>query len=374
MLLDKAGNFKSEFDGSQDYDLTLRYTDAASKIVHIPKILYFWRIHKNSVASDIGNKLYAITAGQNAVREHLLKHGISAQIEGAVPNSGFNRIVYDLTGQPLVSIIIANKDNISFLQGCISSIIKKTNYNKYEIIIIENNSTEKNTFAYYKELEKQKNIRVVYWEEKGFNYSQINNYGVKNADGQHIIFLNNDVEIITPNWIEEMLMYSQRSDVGAVGIKLYFPNNTIKHAGVILGLFGLAGHIYLGASRDAVGYMARLKVTQNMSAVTAVCMMVKKTVFEEAGFFEPEFYASFGDIDLCLKIKHKGYLNVWTPFAEAYHHESKTRGYPDTPEKQREFAGEVEKFNTKWKKYLAAGDPYYNCNFSLNKVDYSLIW
>jgi len=369
-LTEQAGTFRSEFDGSQDYDLILRYTDIASKICHIPQLLYFWRSHGDSAAADIGNKSYAITAAKNAIMEHLTKQGISAQIESTKVNSSFYKIIYDLTERPLVSIIISNKDHVPILQKCLSSIKEKTTYGDYEIIIVENNSEEKTTFAYYEELKNQTNIHIVYWEEKGFNYSKINNYGVQYAHGKHLIFLNNDVEIITPNWIEEMLMFSQRSDVGAVGIKLYFPDDTIQHAGVIMGMGGIAGHIYPGVPRDTMGYMGRLHIVQNMSAVTAACMMIRKSVFNEVGNFSSELETSFNDVDLCLKIRNAGYLIVWTPFAEAYHYESKTRGYPDTPDKQREFVIDIDKFKAKWGKELAAGDPYYNCNYSLDRADY----
>jgi len=371
-IANQAGKFRSEYDGSQDHDLFFRYTDVAAKIYHIPQLLYFWRIHNNSVTYDIGTKSYAVDAGKNAVRNHLIKHGILAKVESTKECQTFYRIYYDLIGQPLVSIIIPNKDHILLLQNCISSIKEKTAYSNYEIIIVENNSMEDDTFTYYEELKKQTNIRIVYWEEEGFNYSKINNYGVQYANGQHFVFLNNDVKIITPNWIEEMLMYSQRSDVGAVGIKLYFPDDTIQHAGVIIGICGgTAGQIYYGYPRDTIGYVGRLHIVQNMSAVTAACMMISKSIFEEVGGFLPEFYASWSDVDLCLRIRAAGYLIVWTPFAEAYHHESKTRGYPDTPEKQHEFSKENDKLKTKWNKVLAAGDPYYNCNFSLDSADYS---
>jgi GT2 family glycosyltransferase len=371
-LMNQAGMFRSEFDGSQDHDLVLRYTDIASKIVHIPKLLYFWRSHENSAASDIGTKLYAITAGKNAIMEHLAKLGISAKVESAIESSGFYKVIYDLAERPLVSIIIPNKDNVPLLQKCLCSIMEKTTYDKYEIIIVENNSTEDATFAYYEELKQYANIHVVYWEGKGFSHSELNNFGVKYAKGEQLILMNNDIEIITPNWIEEMLMYSQRKDVGAVGNKLYYPNDTIQHAGVILGLLGLAGHIYHDSPRDAVGYMARLRIAQNMSVVTAACIMIKRSVFEEVGQFSSEFPASFNDVDLCMKIRKAGYLIVWTPYAEAYHYESKTRGYPDTPEKQRVFAQEIALFKEKWPNELVAGDPYYNCNFSLERADYSL--
>jgi GT2 family glycosyltransferase len=369
-IMEQAGTFRSEFDGSHDHDLVLRYTDIASKIVHIPKLMYFWRIHENYTASEPSNKLYAITAGKNAVRDHLAMHGISARVESAIESSGFYRVIYDITGQPLVSIIIPNKDNIALLRNCLSSIMEKTTYDNYEIIIVENNSTEEATFAYYKELKQYTNIHVVFWEGTGFNYSELNNFALQYVKGTQLVFLNNDVEIITPDWIQEMLMYSQRDDVGAVGIKLYYPNDTIQHAGIILGLFGIAGHIYRGFPRYEAGFLGKLKIAQNTSAVTGACMMVRKSVFEKVGLFSPEFPSSFNDIDLCMKIRNTGYLIILTPYAEAYHHESKTRGLFDTPEKQRKNDNDEAIFKEKWSKELAAGDPYYNRNFSLERVDY----
>jgi len=371
-LMEQAGTFRSEFDGSQDYDLILRYTDIASKIYHIPKLLYFWRSHGNSAASDINNKLYAITAAEKALNNHFKRCGISAHAEYQKDVLGFFRIIYELKEFPQVSIIIPNKDHVSILRSCINSIIEKTTYKNYEIIIVENNSTENATFLYYNELKKHSNINVIYWKGTGFNHSELNNFGVQYAKGTHLILLNNDIEIITPNWLEEMLMFSQRNDVGAVGIKLYYPNDTIQHAGIIIGLLSLAGHIYRGSQRNEVGFMARLKIAQNMSAVTAACMMVRKTVFYKVGGFSSEFKNSFNDVDLCLKIRKAGYLNVWTPFAEAYHYESKTCGYADTPDKKRKFEIEIYKFRKKWGKELATGDPYYNCNFSLDRADYTI--
>jgi len=371
-LVDQAGTFRSEFDGSQDHDLILRYTDIASKIVHISKLLYFWRSHENSAAFDLNTKLYAITAGRSAVKEYLAKHGIPVRVESTKVHPTIYRVIYDLIERPLVSIIIPNKDNISLLRNCLSSIMEKTTYDNYEIIIVENNSTEDVTFTYYEELKQYANIRVVYWKGKGFYYSELNNFALQYVKGTQLIFLNNDVEIITPNWIEEMLMYSQRSDVGAVGIKLYFSDNTIQHAGIILGIGGIADYILPRAPRDTIGYMGKLHFVQNMSAVTAACMMVRMSVFKEVGQFPLEFTASFNDVDLCMRIRKSGYLIVWTPFAEAYHYESKTRGYPDTPEKLAVFAQEIALFKEKWAKELAVGDPYYNCNFSLDSADYSL--
>jgi len=369
-LINEAGVFRKEFDGSQDYDLILRYTDIAKNINHIPKLLYFWRSHENSTASGIKAKIYTVNAAKNAIKEHLTHHNLSAIIESTAIDVSFYRLKYYLFEQPLVSIVILNKDNIILLKKCINSIIEKSTYKNIEIIIIENNSIEHETFTYYDELKKYNNIKVIYWEGKGFNYSLLNNFALPFCNGTHLLFLNNDIEIITPNWIEEMLMFSQRNDVGAVGIKLYFSDDTIQHAGVILGMGGVAGHIYPGVPRDTVGYIGKLHLVQNMTAVTAACMMVKKSVFLEVNLFSTEFFASWSDIDLCLKIRRAGYLIVWTPFAEVYHYESKTRGYPDTLEKQIIFRQEISTFKEKWEEELVKGDPYYNCNFSLERADY----
>ena len=371
-LMEKAGSFRSEFDGSHDYDLILRYTDIASKVCHIPKLLYFRRKYKNSVTLDINNKLQIVSAGENVIRDYLKKRGIPARVENKFGLPGFYRVFYELTERPLVSIIIPNKDNISLLRNCLSSIMEKTTYNNYEIIIVENNSTKDSTFAYYEELKRYENISVAYWQGQGFSYSEICNFGAQFASGKQLLYLNNDIMIITPHWIEEMLMYSQRNDVGMVGAKLYFLNGAVQHAGVILGLGGIAGHIYLGAPYDEIGFMAKLQVVQNMSAITAACMMIRRSVFEEVGLFTPEFCDSFNDVDLCLKIRSAGYLIVWTPYVEAYHLESKSRGYYTTSRKKRKIVQETALFKEKWGKVLDAGDPYYNCNYSLDRADYSL--
>ena len=370
-LVEQAGVFNDELDGSQDHDLFLRYTDRATKIHHIPKILYFWRSYDDSVASNISNKTYAISSGINAVKKHLEFKGLPAHVQSTKIDDYLYRITYALTQHPLVSIIVPNKDNVHILRNCLSSIIEKTTYNNYEIIIVENNSVESNTFNFYNELKNHSNIKITYWEGKEFNYSAINNYGIQHSKGSQLILLNNDIEIITPNWIEEMLMYCQRDDVGAVGIKLIFPDNTIQHAGVILGLGGVAGHLYRTFPTGTRGYFGRLHFVQNLTAVTAACMMVKRTAIEQAGLFDPEFSSSFNDVDLCMKIRKAGYLIVWTPFAEAYHHESKSRGYDDKPDKQIRIQKEAAIFKKRWAKELEEGDPYYNPNFSLYCNDYS---
>ena len=368
-LMDKAGVFRSEFDGSQDYDLILRYTYIAAKVCHISKLLYF---HRKREKSNIDKKLNVISSAEKAITEHLKSRGIQAQVENKIGLPGYYRIIYELTEKPLVSIIIPNRDNASLLRNCLSSIMEKTTYDNYEIIIVENNSADNATLNFYKELKRYDNVHIVNWGGKNFNFSEICNMGYRHAKGKQLIFLNNDIEIITPNWIEEMLMYCQRDDVGVVGAKLYFSNRSIQHAGVVLGIEGTAGHILYGAPFGSSGYMGGLQIVQNMSAVTGACMMVKRKVFEDVGFFPPEFCISYNDFDLCIRIRKAGYLVVWTPYAEAYHFESKSRGYNITHEKKRKLTNEIALFKLKWKNELATGDPYYNRNFSLNNANFSI--
>lgn len=372
-LLKIVGGFRKECDGSQDHDMILRLIEHANNIVHIPQILYHWRCSKNSVASDPNAKPYTAKSGILAVKEHLQRCGLNATVESSAVHPNVYRIKYELVEKPLISILIPNKDHIEELSRCIESIRNKSTYSNYEIIVIENNSTERKTFEYYEKIGEISNIQVITCETNGeFNYSKVNNYAVEFANGEHIILLNNDIEIITNNWIEEMLMYSQREDVGAVGAKLYYPNNTIQHAGVIVGIKGIAAHSHQFMPRSTVGYMFRCYVPQDLSAVTAACLMMKKSVFREVGGLdENNFKVAFNDIDLCMRIRKAGYLIVWTPYAEAYHYESISRGAEDTPEKRERFCGEIERFKRRWGKELEAGDPYYNPNLTLDREDFS---
>ena len=362
--------FRSDFDGSQDYDLILRLTEKAQHIVHIPKILYYWRGHSGSVASDISAKPYTLAAAKRALSEHLARVGLSGEVMDSVVPSTY-QIKYKLLSTPLISILIPNKDHIDDLKKCISSIEEKTTYPFWEIIIIENNSVEEETFRFYESIQQKKNIYVVHWKST-FNYSAINNFGAEFAKGEHFILLNNDVEVISPDWIEQMLMFSQRHDVGAVGCMLYYPDDTIQHAGVILGIGGVGGHAHKYFHRGDYGYMSRLTIAQNYSAVTAACMMIPRHVWNEVGGLDESFAVAFNDVDLCMRIRKAGYLIVWTPYAELYHYESKSRGLEDTPEKKKRFEGEVCHFQECWAKELAAGDPYYNPNLTLEKEDFSL--
>jgi len=373
-LLEKTGKFNSEYNGSQDHDMILRLTENAKKIYHIRKIMYFWRCHKGSVASGIEAKTYAIKAGQKAVHDSVVRNGYNCEVTSTKLCPTAYKIKYEIKIHPLVSIIIPNFDHKEDLQRCVESIIEKTTYDNYEIVIIENNSTEQKTFDYYDYLtQNYENIKVFNFETDEFNYSEINNFGVKNSTGEYLIFLNNDTEIITPDWIQEMLMYAQREDVGAVGVKLYYPDDTIQHAGVIIGLGGVAAHSHKNFKKEDLGHMARAIVTQDLSAVTAACMMVPRKVFEEVnGFDDEKFKVAYNDVDLCMKIRKLGYLVVFTPFAELYHYESKSRGNDDTPEKMKRFKSEIKRFKEKWREELEKGDPYYNPNLSLDYEDFRL--
>ncbi len=370
-LLQKTGLFRKEFDGSQDHDMILRLAEQTNKIIHIPQVLYFWRSHSNSVAQSISTKKYAVNAGIKAVQSHLERTGYKGIVESvSKANPTFYRTKYTLEQVPLISILIPNNDQKEILKRCIDSIYEKTTYENYEIIIIENKSKAEETFTYYTELEKKENIKVVVWEHE-FNYSKINNFGVQYCNGEHIVLLNNDIEVITPNWIEEMLMYSQREEIGAVGAMLYYPNDIIQHAGVIIGIGGVAGHSHKHFIRGHHGYFGRLLLAQNLSAVTAACLMIKKSIFDELKGLDEEFTVAFNDIDFCMRVRKAGYLICWTPFAELYHHESLSRGYEDTPEKIKRFEGETARFRKRWDKELENGDPYYNPNLTLEREDFS---
>lgn len=374
-LLDSTELFRTKFDGSQDHDMILRLTDKAERIVHVPKLLYYWRCHPASVASNISAKTYAIDAAKGAVADHLRKHGYTDfRITGTKAFETIFKIRYKINGTPLITIVIPNKDHASDLKRCVTSILEKSTYTNYEIIIVENNSTDKKTFDLYEELkETSEKIKVV--EFKGeFNYSEVNNFGVSFAKGEYILLLNNDTEVISVNWLEEMLMYAQREDVGAVGAKLYYGDKTIQHAGVVIGLGAhrTAGHTHYKMPKDNLGYMGRLCYAQDVSAVTGACLLVKKSLWDKVGGLDTDFKISLNDVDFCLKLRKEGYLNVFTPFAELYHYESISRGLDDQGEKAERYNKESELFRNKWKSELEKGDPYYNPNFSLDRSDFSV--
>lgn len=373
-LLDGTELFRTKFDGSQDHDMILRLTDEAQNIVHVPKLLYYWRSHAGSVAANINAKSYAIESARGAVADHLRKHGFDHfTITSTRAFETIFKITYEIIGEPKISIVIANRDHVEDLRRCVSSIFEKSTWENYEIIIVENNSQTKEIFAYYDELKNNPRIKIVTYEGE-FNYSKVNNMGVREATGDYILLLNNDTQVITVNWMEELLMYAQRPDVGAVGGKLYYADKTIQHAGVVIGLGAhrTAGHVHYKQKRENLGYMGRLCYAQNMTAVTGACLMVKKSAYEEVGGLDESFAVSLNDVDFCLKLREAGYLNVFTPFAELYHFESISRGLDDQGEKAQRYNEESARFREKWKTQLEAGDPYFNPNFSLDKPDFSL--
>ena len=369
-ILEKTGGFRREYDGAQDYDFIFRCTEQAGKIRHIPEVLYHWRTHEASTADNPESKLYAFEAGKRAIEANLKRSGLVGTVTHT-KDYGFYRVKYQVKGTPLVSIIIPNKDAREDLEKCINSILGRSTYSNYEILIVENNSTSQEIFDYYKQLSEMPKIRLLRWK-KEFNYSAINNFAAAKANGEYLLFLNNDTEVITPDWMEEMLGFCQRKDTGIVGAKLYYGNDTIQHAGTVIGIGGIAGHMFTDMPRERSGYMHKASIIQDLSAVTAACMMIKKQVFDEVQGFEETLSVAFNDVDLCLRVRQLDYLVVYDPYVELYHYESKSRGAEDSKEKVRRFQTEIEFMRCRWEKLLKEGDPYYNKNLSLTKWNYSL--
>ena len=396
-LMDRLEGFRADYDGAQDYDIFLRMSEIAKpeNITHIPKILYHWRVHNESTAKLNSNaKNYAFEAGKKAIEDHLKRVGLEGTVsEGCI--DGIYRVDYKVKGNPKVSIVIPNKDGKDILKVCVDSVIEKTTYNNYEIVVVENNSTTDEIYEYYKELIKNEKIRVVNYNtgkeikeesesnleytkknkidvKPGFNYSAIINFGVKMSTGEYAIQLNNDTELLTPDWLEIMLGYCQREDVGAVGVKLYFPDETIQHAGIIVGIGGIAGNRFKSIPKNGHGYFAKESMIENLSAVTGACLMAPKSVYEEVDWMNEKLAVAFNDVDFCLKIREKGYLVVYNPFVEFWHYESKSRGQENTPEKIRRFQGEISTFEQRWGNILDEGDPYYNVNLSLDTEVYHM--
>lgn len=373
-LLDGTELFRSEFDGSQDHDMILRLTARAKCVVHVPKLMYYWRSHAGSVASDISAKSYAIDAAKGAVAAHLTAQGFkNFEITSTKAFETIFQIKYEILGNPKVSIVIANKDHTEDLTRCISSILERSTYDNYEIIVVENNSVSEEIFAYYKKIQENPAIRVVTYEGE-FNYSKINNLGVSEAAGEYVLLLNNDTSVITPDWIEELLMYAQRKDVGAVGAKLYYEDRTIQHAGVVLGLGAhrTAGHSHYRVDHRNLGYMGRLCYAQNVMSVTGACLMMRKSLYQELGGLDEQFAVALNDVDLCVRAWKAGRVNVFTPFAELYHYESASRGADLSGANAERYEKESARFRERWKELLAQGDPYYNPNFSLDRSDFAL--
>lgn len=373
-LVEQYGNFDPAFDGAQDYDFIFRMTEKAKKITHIPKVLYHWRCHMNSTASNPESKLYAFEAGARAIQAHIERRGNWLPVEKIEKgiDYGIYHKFFKLEDPPLVSVIIPNKDHREDLDLAIRSLYEKGSYKNLEFIVVENNSVEPETFAYYEKIQREfSQVQVVYWKDV-FNYSAINNFGETYAKGNYLLFLNNDIEIINPRALEEMVWYILREDVGIVGARLLYHDDTIQHAGVVMGFGGIAGHTFIGLSDVENSYFHRAQTLQDYSAVTAACLLTKKSLFEQVGGFSEDLAVAFNDIDYCMKVRATGALVVYNPYALFYHYESKSRGLEDTPEKILRFRKEVATFVTKWPEILKQGDPYYNPNLTLRKSDFSL--
>ena len=373
LLAAVGGDERAEFNGSQDYDLYLRLTEQAQKIVHIPHLLYYWRSSPTSVASNISAKTYCLEAAMKALRAHYDRVGVPVDDVTMIPNTpGFYKTDYTITKPGRVSILIPSCDHAADLRTCVESIYRKSTYEDFEIIVIENNSRENATFRCYEQLQKEhKSLKVITWQGTGFNYSALNNFGAKAATGEYLLLLNNDTEVISPRWMEEMVMYAQQDRVGCVGAKLLYPDNTIQHAGIGFGFLTLAAHMHKNFPVGHPGYMGRLVYAQDVYAVTAACLMVRKSVYEQVNGLDESFAVAFNDVDFCVRVREAGYTNVFTPFAQLYHYESKSRGLDENPVKRKRFISEVERFQKRWAKQLAAGDPCMNPNFDLMKEDFS---
>ncbi len=369
-LLDRIGGFREGYEGSQDYDLFLRAVEQTGHIVHIPHILYHWRAIEGSAGKQVEAKMYAYASAKKALADHLRRMHLQAEVEDGF-FLGSYRVRYRLDVQPQVAIIIPTKDKVSVLSRCVDSILSRSTFDRYHIYIVDNGSIEPATRAYYTSLDEQKQVTILHYDAP-FNFSRINNFAVRGTTEEVLLFLNNDTEVISCDWLEEMLGYAMRADVGAVGALLYYPNDTVQHGGMIMGIGGVAGHSHKYFQRREYGYFGRLKVVQNLSGVTAACLMTRRSVFEQVGGFEEKLSHAFNDVDLCLKMREQGYLVVYTPFAELYHHESVSRGYETTPEKKERFHQEWAFCDDRWGELLRAGDPYYSPHLTLVREDFSI--
>ena len=376
VLMEQAGGGeRAEYNGSQDYDLFLRLTEKARKIAHIPHALYYWRSSPNSTASDISAKTYCIDAGIAALKAHYARCGVSVDDVTLIPGTpGYYKTDYTMAHPGRVSILIPTCDHIRDLETCVESIYARTTYPDFEILLIENNSKEEQTFRSYERMQKEHpdTLKVLTWQGKGFNYSALNNFGARYATGEYLLLLNNDTEVITPGWLEEMVMYAQQKRVGCVGAKLLYPDDTIQHAGVGFGIGGVAGHLHKYFPATSDGYMGRLNYVQDVYGDTAACLLIRKEIYDEVHGLDESYAVAFNDVDFCVRVREAGYTNVFTPFAQLYHYESKSRGMEDNPEKQKRFQGEVLRFQARWGDLLAKGDPCTNPNFDIQREDFSL--
>ena len=376
VLMEQAGGGeRAEYNGSQDYDLFLRLTEKAQKIAHIPHALYYWRSSPNSTASDISAKTYCIDAGIAALKAHYARCGVAVDDVTLIPGTpGYYKTDYTMAHPGRVSILIPTCDHIRDLETCVESIYARTTYPDFEILLIENNSKEEQTFRSYERMQKEHpdTLKVLTWQGKGFNYSALNNFGARYATGEYLLLLNNDTEVITPGWLEEMVMYAQQKRVGCVGAKLLYPDDTIQHAGVGFGIGGVAGHLHKYFPATSDGYMGRLNYVQDVYGDTAACLLIRKEIYDEVHGLDESYAVAFNDVDFCVRVREAGYTNVFTPFAQLYHYESKSRGMEDNPEKQKRFQGEVLRFQARWGDLLAKGDPCTNPNFDIQREDFSL--
>jgi len=373
-LIDQVGGLREGLEGAQDYDLALRCIAAvdASQVHHIPRVLYHWRAVAGSTASGLEAKPYALDAAVRAVSEDLQSRGIQAVVTPSDLIHGMLRVRYPVPEPaPLVSLIIPTRNGVDLLRQCIDSVRSKTDYSSYEVVVIDNQSDDPAALEYLGELQATGQARVIRYD-RPFNYAAINNYAVTQASGDFLCFLNNDIEVISAGWLTEMVSQAARPDIGAVGARLLYPDGRLQHGGVVTGLGGVAGHAMKYLARESKGYNGRAVLVQNYSAVTTACMVVRREVFDEVGGFDAEHLGvAFNDVDLCLRIREQGYRNLWTPYAELYHHESATRGPEDTAEKQARFSNEITYMKSRWGVGLLR-DPAYNPNLTLDREDFSL--
>ncbi|MBU9313200.1 glycosyltransferase family 2 protein [Burkholderia multivorans] len=366
-LVREVGGFRKGFEGSQDHDLALRCIEKAghNAVHHIPHILYHWRVVPGSTAASGAEKPYALTAGIRAVEEHLQRIGVEATVSQAASDIGLIRVRYAMPAPaPLVSIVIPTRDGVELLRQCVESIFTRSTYPNFEIIIVDNGSVKPETLAYFDSLNTHPNVRVLR-DDRPFNFSALNNAAVSQSHGEYICLLNNDIEVITPEWLEEMVSLAARPGNGAIGACLWYPNDTLQHGGVMLGLGGVAGHIHARLPRGAFGYFGRAVSTQNLSVVTAACLLIRRSIYDEVHGLDEELAVAFNDVDFCIRVRNAGYRNVWTPHAELYHHESATRGSDLAPEKARRFAREIRFMEQRWGAALF-NDPAYNPNLTLD--------
>lgn len=393
-LMKKVGYINSKFNGAQDFDFVLRATQKANKVIHISKILYHWRSAENSTANIASAKPYAYETGVNVIKENLKQLKKDAIVEYGQDVPGIYKVKYRVIGKPKVSILIPNKDNIKLLKNCITSILKMTSYNNYEIVIIENNSEKNETFKFYNELLKINKVKILNYNKntildnngekevkfknnlenaKEFNYSKLINFGVKNCNGEYILQLNNDTKLLSKDWLEFFIGYAQQKEIGAISGRLYYNDKTIQHAGIIVGISGIAGNALVNLPYGKHAYFGRESAIRNVSAVTGACLFCRKELYEEVEYMdENNFKVAFNDVDFCLKLLKKGYRNLYIPYVELFHYESKSRGYEYSKAKEERFKLECENFKEKWKDFLEKGDPYYNKNFTRKTCNYDI--